>query len=35
VCNFPIQTSFAMFYMPEVAEWQGKTPFILAPPPAK
>lgn len=26
VCNYPIQTSFAMVHMPEVAPWSGKTP---------
>jgi len=26
VCNYPIQTSFAMVHMPEVAPWAGKTP---------
>ena len=29
VCNYPIQTSFAMRHMPEAAEWTGKTPFQL------
>ena len=26
VCNYPIQTSFALVHMPEVADWAGKTP---------
>lgn len=26
VCNYPIQTSFAMFHMPESAEWHGDDP---------
>ena len=26
VCNYPIQTSFAMFHMPESAEWHGDSP---------
>ena len=26
VCNYPIQTSFAMFHMPESADWHGASP---------
>ncbi len=26
VCNYPIQTSFAMHHMPQVADWHGLTP---------
>jgi outer membrane protein assembly factor BamB len=26
VCNYPIQTSFAMFHLPESAAWHGQTP---------
>ena len=26
VCNYPIQTSFAMVHMPEVAPWAGRAP---------
>ena len=26
ICNYPIQTSFAMKHMPETASWQGHTP---------
>ena len=26
VCNYPIQTSFALVHMPEVAAWAGRTP---------
>ena len=26
VCNYPIQTSFAMFHMPESAAWHGESP---------
>jgi len=29
VCNYPIQTSFAMVHMPEVAEWAGTKPLQL------
>ena len=29
VCNYPIQTSFAMRHMPESADWHGKTPIKL------
>jgi outer membrane protein assembly factor BamB len=35
ICNFPIQTSFAMVTMPEVAAWSGSTPLRMAPPPEK
>jgi outer membrane protein assembly factor BamB len=31
VCNYPIQTSFAMVHMPEVDAWAGTEPFDLAP----
>jgi outer membrane protein assembly factor BamB len=33
VCNYPIQTSYAMVHMPEVAAWDGTTPLTLLPPP--
>jgi outer membrane protein assembly factor BamB len=33
VCNFPIQTSFAMVHMPAVADWSGATPLVLTLPP--
>ena len=29
VCNYPIQTSFAMVYMPEVAGWSGTEPLTV------
>jgi outer membrane protein assembly factor BamB len=29
VCNYPIQTSFAMRHMPETADWHGHTPIKL------
>ncbi len=29
VCNYPLQTSFAMRYMPEAAGWAGDKPFEL------
>ncbi len=29
VCNYPLQTSFAMRHMPESAEWAGEKPFQL------
>jgi len=32
ICNFAIQTSFAMVYMPEVAAWSGATPLQMTPP---
>ena len=35
VCNYPIQTSFAMRHMPEVADWHGKNPLRLEPPVAE
>jgi outer membrane protein assembly factor BamB len=35
VCNYPIQTSFAMIHMPEVAAWSGTPPLTLTPPPAR
>jgi len=31
VCNYPIQTSFAMVHMPEVAAWSGTTPVTVSP----
>jgi hypothetical protein len=31
ICNFPIQTSFAMMHMPEVAAWATK-PLHIVPP---
>ncbi|MGA2621124.1 MAG: PQQ-binding-like beta-propeller repeat protein [Thermoguttaceae bacterium] len=38
ICNYPIQTSLAMVYMPEVAAWSGTEPLTVtapaAPPPA-
>ncbi len=30
VCNYPIQTSFAMLHMPEVAEWDASGPRLAA-----
>ncbi len=29
VCNYPLQTSFAMHHMPESAKWSGEKPFQL------
>ena len=29
ICNYPIQTSFAMVYMPEVETWSGTTPLTM------
>jgi len=26
VCNYPIQTAFAMVHMPEAADWADETP---------
>ena len=34
VCNYPLQTSFAMVAMPEVAAWSGAAPLTVPPPPA-
>lgn len=34
ICNFPIQTSFALVHMPEVAGWAAATPRPLPPLPA-
>ena len=34
VCNYPIQTSFALVHMPEVAAWSGATPVTMIPPTA-
>jgi len=31
ICNYPVQTSFAMRHMPEAAEWAGEKPFQLLP----
>jgi hypothetical protein len=31
VCNYPIQTSFAMVHMPAAAQWAGTTSLKLAP----
>ena len=31
VCNYPIQTSFAMVHMPEVTAWSGTTPVTVSP----
>ena len=30
VCNYPIQTSFAMFHMPQSARWHGEVPLKQA-----
>jgi outer membrane protein assembly factor BamB len=30
VCNYPIQTSFAMVHMPEAAEWDSASPLRLS-----
>jgi len=35
ICNYAIQTSFAMIHMPEVAEWAGTVPIPMNPPRAK
>jgi outer membrane protein assembly factor BamB len=32
VCNYAVQTSFAMIYMPEVAGWSGTVPLTMSPP---
>jgi outer membrane protein assembly factor BamB len=34
-CNYPLQTSFAMVHMPEVAAWDSGAPSIATPPPAR
>jgi outer membrane protein assembly factor BamB len=34
VCNYAVQTSFAMVTMPEVEAWAGGTPLTMTPPPA-
>jgi outer membrane protein assembly factor BamB len=34
ICNFPVQTSFALVTMPEVAAWSGEKPLTLIPKPA-
>jgi outer membrane protein assembly factor BamB len=31
VCNYPLQTSFAMVHMPEVAAWSGAAPLTVLP----
>ncbi len=31
ICNYPIQTSFAMVHMPEVADWDRATPLEMVP----
>ena len=31
ICNYPVQTSFAMVYMPEVAAWSGDAPVTVIP----
>ncbi len=33
ICNYPIQTSFAMIHMPEAADWHGTEPLKLKVPP--
>jgi len=33
VCNLPIQTSFAMVYMPEAADWGGAKAIPMPVPP--
>jgi len=35
ICNYAIQTSFAMMPMPEVEAWSGSTPLKMTPPPAR
>jgi hypothetical protein len=35
VCNFPIQTSFALAPLPECAAWAGAAPLQVPPPPAQ
>ena len=35
MCNFPIQTSFAMVHMPEVDAWSGGAPLRMNPLPEK
>lgn len=30
-----LRTSFAMLHMPEVAQWSGRTPVVMTPPPAR
>ena len=35
VCNFPLQTSFALAPMPDCAAWAGTAPLPVAPPPAQ
>jgi outer membrane protein assembly factor BamB len=34
VCNYAVQTSFALVTLPEVEAWAGGTPLTLTPPPA-
>jgi outer membrane protein assembly factor BamB len=31
ICNYPLQTSFAMVHMPEVAAWSGTVPVTVSP----
>jgi hypothetical protein len=35
ICNFAVQTSFALMTMPEVAAWSGEKPLTMTPRPAK
>jgi outer membrane protein assembly factor BamB len=35
ICNYAIQTSFAMMTMPEVEAWAGAEPLAMTPPPAE
>lgn len=29
VCNYPLQTSFSMFHLPESADWEAVKPLVL------
>ncbi|MCF6313070.1 MAG: hypothetical protein L3J39_11520 [Verrucomicrobiales bacterium] len=31
VCNYPLQTSFSMVYMPETGKWAGEKPLPVSP----
>jgi outer membrane protein assembly factor BamB len=31
ICNYPLQTSYAMVHMPEVAAWSGAAPLVVLP----
>jgi len=31
ICNYPIQTSFAMVHLPEVERWAGQAPVSMRP----